>query len=269
MNEPPASTTASDANPGDDAGEVVRHVVVYASPDDPRAFGEHLVEKLGMHPTDAQIQARAVPGLLPGRFTPEQADEVLRAVQELGLSAEILTDADIPELDAAKAIHHARCDEGGLEIVDSRDRVERRFGWNDVRLLSVGYVPLEVDHRYPTDPTGMLTSGRRTWVSSLEISSLSGPEAWLICGSEDHAYRIDHNLMNYEYLGDRKTGSATRNFRMFIEDVADGATRAYRTPAARAYLDHGLLRHYEFRSSDELQRYTQFHILLAHRLRES
>ena len=63
------------------------------------------------------------------------------------------------------------------------------------------------------------------------------------------------------------TGSASRNFRLFIGDIVARSSSAYLPPATRAFLEHGLLRHYEFHDSEELQRYTQFHLLLANRTR--
>ena len=71
--------------------------------------------------------------------------------------------------------------------------------------------------------------------------------------------------MNYEYLSDRKTGSATQNFRLFIEDLVSQSPETAVTPSTRAYRDHGLLKDYEFPSSDALQRYTVFQRLLARR----
>ncbi|MFQ5733276.1 MAG: hypothetical protein ACE5KM_15145 [Planctomycetaceae bacterium] len=269
MNQPSPSTPDVDPVADDAVGEPSCNVVVFALPDDPGRLGDLLVEQLGVHPTDAHIQAHAVPGLLPGRFTRRQAAELVKGVRQLGVSAEIVEDADIPRLEPARTIHHARCTERGLEIVDLRGRVEPFIPWNEVRLLSVGYVPLETARHSLVEPAGLVTSGRRTWASSVEVASLSGPEAWLICGQAGDAYRIDNNLMNYEYLGDRMTGSATRNFHLFVEDVVAGAQDAYLTPAIRAFLDHGLLRHFEFRGSEELQRYTQFHLLIANRARQA
>jgi hypothetical protein len=68
--------------------------------------------------------------------------------------------------------------------------------------------------------------------------------------------------MNYEYLGSRKTPSATRNFRLFVEDLVQRIPSAYVTPATRAFLEHGPPRHYEFDSTDQLRRYTVFHLLI-------
>lgn len=247
-------------------------VVIFAPPDDPQQLSDLLVERLHLHPTDAHIQARAVPGILPGHFTREQADEIVDGARTLGIAAEVHAEADIPRLDdgCAETVHHARCTEAGLEIVDLRNQAERTIGWNDLRLLCVGLVPQEASRHYAaSEPDRILTSGRRTWVSSMDVPGHSAPEAWLIGGPAGDAYHIDHARMNYEALGDRKTSSAARNFRLFVEDVVAKARGVYLPPSTRAFLHHGLIRHCEFRSSEELQRYTQFHWLLANRVRQS
>jgi hypothetical protein len=68
--------------------------------------------------------------------------------------------------------------------------------------------------------------------------------------------------MNYEYLGSRKTDSATHNFGQFVEDLLAKAPAAYVTPAARAFVEHGPQSQYEFDLTDQLRQYTLFHLLL-------
>jgi hypothetical protein len=71
--------------------------------------------------------------------------------------------------------------------------------------------------------------------------------------------------MNYEYLGERKTDSATVNFRLFLDDLLRHTPHAYVTPSTRAFLAHGAERLYHFDSTEHLQRYTQFHCLAHQR----
>jgi hypothetical protein len=71
--------------------------------------------------------------------------------------------------------------------------------------------------------------------------------------------------MNYEYLGERKTDSATVNFRLFLNDLLRNAPQAYVTPSTRAFLTHGAERLYHFDTTGHLQRYAQFHYLAHQR----
>ena len=71
--------------------------------------------------------------------------------------------------------------------------------------------------------------------------------------------------MNYEYLGKRKTFSATANFRLFLDDVIAGARRAYLTPSTRDYLERGSVTDYSFASPDALKHDAILHLLIRRR----
>jgi hypothetical protein len=49
-------------------------------------------------------------------------------------------------------------------------------------------------------------------------------------------FRIDAELMNYEYLADRLSLSTTANFAQFVRDVHRFAIRLTLTPSAQAYV---------------------------------
>jgi hypothetical protein len=73
--------------------------------------------------------------------------------------------------------------------------------------------------------------------------------------------------MNYAYLGARKTRIGDAQLPTVYRRL--DRSNAARLPAARAYVGHGLLRHYEFDSLREHQRFTVFHLLLSHRMQET
>ena len=98
---------------------------------------------------------------------------------------------------------------------------------------------------------------------------MSGPEAWIIRSNPQTGFRIEHNQMNYEYLGERKAGSATHNFRLLLDDLITKTPHAYLTPAARAYQQHGLLKDYEFPSLEVHRQYVLFHWLLSKQMTQS
>jgi len=239
-------------------------VVVFATPDDPHDLAEVLTEVLGIHLTDAMLHARRAPGILPDRMSREQADRLAAAVDELGLHAESVSAEEIPDFGHGEAVHHVQCPEAGLDIFGLRGGLDDCVPWDEIELICVGVVPQETTRHYLTDEMATLSAARRTAPPPHDVPLSPGPELWFIRRSPPHAYRVDHKRMNYEYLGERKTDSATVNFRLFLEDLLRHAPRAYVTPSTRAFLAHGSERLYHFDSTEHLQRYAEFHYL-AHR----
>jgi type II secretory ATPase GspE/PulE/Tfp pilus assembly ATPase PilB-like protein len=240
-------------------------VIIFAAPDDPYALREVLVNALAMHPTDAMIRAHAAPGILPDQLTEEEAARWVATIAQSGVHAEAIPAAEVPDFGHTEAVHHARCLDEGLEVIEIHGEEEQLIPWPEVALLSVGQVPQEVSRRYVMQTT-TLTAARRTLPPPLDVAMPSGPELWVVCMDPVRGFRVDHKRLNYEYLGDRMTDSSTRNFRVFLEDLAGRAASAYRTPATRAFLDHSSVRHYQFDSSEELRRYTAFHLMMRMRL---
>lgn len=240
------------------------HVVVFAAPDDPHDLAEVLAEVMGIHPTDAIIHARHAPGILPDRLSREQADRLTAAVKDLGLHAESISADEIPEFGHGEAVHHVQCPEEGLDIFGLRGGLDDCVPWDEIELICVGVVPQETTKHYLTNEMTNLSAARRTTPGPLEVPLSDGPELWFIRRNPFHAYRVDHKRMNYEYLGGRKTDSATVNFRLFLDDLIRQVPHAYVTPSTRAFLGHGAERLYHFDTAEHLQRYTQYHYL-AHR----
>ncbi len=237
-------------------------LVIYNVPDDPFALRNILVERLGIHPAEAQRLARSAPGMLPEPLDAEVAAGIVQSVKALGVAAAALPDENIPKLDHSELVHHARCLATGLEIVGLRGESECVIPWNDLRLISVGQAPVEGAMHFHAEPTAVVTAAPHPHHPTT-VARQTAIEAWFVRDNPWTAFRMDHSLMNYEYLGERKTGSAASNFRLFLEDVVARAQHAYLTPATRACLEHGLLRHYEFDSREELRHYTVLHLLLA------
>lgn len=241
-------------------------VVVFAAPDDPGELSEVFESALGMHATDAIVHARSAPGVLSLSLPKEQADQIAAGIGAIGLGAEVVAEADLPDLVRPTVVHHAACLEDGLEIMELHGRESALIAWDDVDLLSIGQIPKESSRHYPANDVTTVKSGRRTGPSTLETPLSPGPEAWILCARPFRVYRIDHKRMNYEYLGARKIDSATANFRLFIDDIVARARRAYLTPATRAYVEHGSVADYSFQTADELQRDTILHLLVHRRI---
>jgi hypothetical protein len=151
-------------------------------------------------------------------------------------------------------IHHARCLDQGLEIVDLRGGREQLIAWPEIVLLAIGQVPQEHATHLATGQMAVISSARRSRVVPTEVPLTPGPEALLICEPAARAWRIDHKRMNYEYLGARKTDSATANFRIFVDDLVQRAPAAGLTRSTRAWLDHGAVDSWSFESAADLAR---------------
>ncbi|MFN0056764.1 MAG: hypothetical protein ACKV0T_31860 [Planctomycetales bacterium] len=240
-------------------------VAVFATPDDVADLSEVLSEVLGLHATDAMIHARAAPGILPDRLSREQSERLAQAISDSGLQAAAIPVGEIPTFDHVPMVHHARCAPAGLEILELHGRPQGAIPWSDVELVSVGQVPREGTRHFAPQEMQTVRAARRTGPSTLETPLSPGPQALIIAAGPFPVLRIDHKQMNYEYLGERKTDSATGNFRMFLDDVVSCAPAAYLTPATRAYLRHGSVADYSFESADELVRSTVLHLLLHRR----
>lgn len=240
-------------------------VVVYAAPDDPQELGDVLARVLGLHPTDALVQARTAPGPLSDELPRETAERLAAEISQIGVRAEAVPTAEIPEFKNIVVVHHARCLETGLEVLGLNAEEQMLVAWSDVDLISVGQVPQETARHYVTGEMTALSATRRTSSGPRDILMTPGPTAWLICRSPERELRIDHKRMNYEYLGKRKTFSATANFRLFLDDVIARARQAYLTPSTRDYLVHGSVSDYSFATPDALKRDAILHLLIRRR----
>lgn len=251
-------------NPG---AEPTFRVAVFAAPDDPHSLSDVLERTRRLHRTDALIQARNVPGVLPELLPWEQAVELATAISAIGLHSEAIDAGEIPSLEHALPIHHARCLDQGFEILELHGDEQALIPWANLDLLSIGQVPQEQSRRLvASDSTTAVRAGRHVGPTTLETPLFPGPQAWLLCVHPFRAYLIDHKRMNYESLGERKSDSATDNFRKFIDDIVSRARHLYLTPATRAWLEHGSVADYAFATSDDLKRSTVLNLLL-HRSR--
>ncbi len=241
------------------------HIVVFAAPDDPHDLAAVLADVLGIHRTDAMIHSRLVPGILPEHLSSDEARRLTAAVNELGLHAECVPTHEIPSFGHGESVHHVRCHAAGVDVFGLRGELEDCVPWNEIELVCVGVVPQETTKHFLTNEMATLSAARRTSHAPLEVALTAGPELWLVRRNPFHAYRVDHKRMNYEYLGTRKTDSATVNFRLFMDDLLRNVPHAYVTPSTRAFLMHGPERLYQFDTAEHLQRYAEYHYLAHQR----
>src|SRR5437763_4900594 len=75
------------------------------------------------------------------------------------------------------------------------------------------------------------------------------------------AFRVVENQMNYAYLGDRLSTSASENFPVFLADLCARAEGAYITHPTRALLEHRDRAESTFPSSQALLDYSTHRLL--------
>lgn len=240
-------------------------VVVYAAPDDLRELGGIIERVLGAHATDALVRAHTVPGALHDELPRETAEQLAAEISQIGVRAEAVPASEVPEFNNITVVHHARLLDTGLEVLGLNAQEQMLVAWNDIDLISVGQVPQEMARHYVTGEMATISAARRTTPGPKDILMTPGPSAWLVCKNPDRQLRIDHKRMNYEYLGRRKTFSATANFRLFLDDVIARARQAYLTPSTRDYLEHGSVTDYSFASPDALKHDAILHLLIRRR----
>ena len=251
----------ADVQPADDPGSVYR-VAIFSRSSDPDAIAGALVGSLGLNRIDAKIHAAQVPGVLPDRLTREQAESLVAAIKATGVTAIAVAQSDIPQLNHPETIHHAACLDDGLEIIGLSGSRSGFVAWDDLEFLSVGHVPLESAHHYASESNVVVRSSPHTFEEQSEGIAVSGPVCWIIARNPQRVFFINHSRMNYDYLGDRKSSSATANFHEFLTDLARLATTAYLTPATHAILDRGSASDYLFKDSEQFKQATVLQFLL-------
>ena len=251
----------TDVRPPADSDSVFR-VAIFSRSSDPDAMVAALVDSLELNRIDAKIHVAHIPGVLPDRLTREQAEFVVSAVKETGVAAAAVAQSEIPQLNHPETIHHAACLDDGLEIIGLTGSRSGFVSWDDLEFVSVGHIPLESAHHYASESNVVVHSSPHTFEEESEGIAVSGPVCWIIARNPQRVFFINHSRMNYDYLGDRKSSSATANFHEFLTDLTRLATTAYLTPATHAILNHGSASDYLFKDAEQFKQATVLQFLL-------
>jgi hypothetical protein len=238
-------------------------IAVFATPDDRTELASVLREQLNLLPTDAAIQARNLPGVLPERLPLAQAQRVSEGIREHGLHAEAFPANSIPELHPCETPHHLRWPAEGLQLCDLQGRVEHTIPWADIELVSLGQISTMAMGPGAIPPIVTVSAGGHP-VPHRDTHSRhsSGLEILILSRNPRRVLRLDQKRLNYEFLGDRRSDSAANNIRLFLAELAQLAPGTYLTPATTAFLSHDVLSRYEFGSFEELERRTVLHALI-------
>jgi hypothetical protein len=237
-------------------------LVVLRAPTDHTLLGEVFRDQLHLNGIDALGRARRMPGVLKDHLTREQAEALAVAIREAGWEAVAVPVNELPDPAHAETVHHARCSESGLALMGLSGEVESQIAWEAVRLLCIGEAPLETSRHYRLNER-YVTAGQYLHGGPLDLPTPPSLQLWIECLPPTTLLVVAHQHMNYEYLGSRRTDSATVNFRSFVDDLVRFAPRAVRTPSTEAYLNGHDSQRYRFNSADDLAHHVVWQIMLA------
>lgn len=238
-------------------------IAIFNRAEDPAALSEVFQRILGIHSTDATIWSHHVPGILNENFSAEQAQSLVDALRALGLDVTAVRSNEIPDLHRALNVHHVRCEDGGLQLIDLHGNLQALIPWNDIQMICVGEAPLSSAHHYPPTNWRIVSVGHHYQHPDSITATQHDLQVWITCRSPHPHLHIDHEHMNYEYLGARRVESATINFSHFIQDVTTRATAALLPESTHAFLTHLQPEHYRFKSTEDLLHYSTLHSVLA------
>lgn len=236
-------------------------IAVFSPHSNPEQLAELFQHLLQVHPTDAMIWARQLPGILNHTFTAEKAELLTTAIGKLGMHAISVPTAEVPDLRHSVALHHARCGSEGLEVIGLHDVPENAIPWSAIQMVCVGETPLESSHHYSSGDWSGVSAGHHYQSPGVAVPNTPSLQAWITCAPPFPTLRIDHQHMNYEYLASREVESSAVNFKQFIQDLVGHATRAFLTASTQAYLQHIGPERFRFRSAEDFLRYAKLNAL--------
>jgi hypothetical protein len=249
-------------------------LVIFEPVDDPQTLRELVSRVTGRHPTDAVQWLARAPGTWPEPLSDSAVRAILDGLYEAGIAAEAWRTDLFPELSPARTIHRAACLAEGLRIEGLRGEPTHWVPWDRVELICAGRIAADDEFRHVRGPRwpSTVVSGIRALalmkprpVSRLARSSRipHDPVGEVIIVRDDPriAFRAIENQMNYAYLGNRRTNSATENFPVFVADLCARAERAYITDSTRSLLERQGPGEYDFPSSQALLEYATHRLL--------
>jgi hypothetical protein len=154
-----------------------------------------------------------------------------------------------PELGPPRTVHDAACLPEGFRVKGLRGEPTHWVPWSKVELVCAGRVEAEDEFRSVnpmTWPSAVATglralTFRKPRPRSRTSRAMRVPrdpvgEALIVRNDPRITFRVIENQMNYAYLGDRLSTSASLNFPLLVADLCARADSAFITPSTRAML---------------------------------
>jgi hypothetical protein len=249
-------------------------LVVFEEIDEPQEVRDLFCRVTGIHPTDAMLWIARVPGVWAKPLPEEQVRPLLDGLYEFGVAAEAWRTDQFPDLTPPRTVHDAACLPEGFRVKGLRGEPTHWVPWDKIELISAGRIDIDDEFRAVSPPlwTSALTMGLR----ALTLRSANPPdrkaramriprdpvgEVIIVRRDPRIAFRVVENQMNYSYLGDRLSTSASENFPVFLTDLCTLARDAYITHPTRALLGRGDVSECGFPSSQALLDYSTHRLL--------
>ena len=235
MNDATGSTSPTAGEPTVSSAVKYRLAVAMESVDQEQALPV-LKEVLGFNAIDGRNRLRHIPAVWPGEFDQSVARTAAAKLQSLGIETAAVPVDTIPDLRLARTLHRVACVENGLVVISLSGETEQTIPWSHVGLLSIADI---VDVHGRTE--GRLPDGvfrHDPGIADLKSHPEDhGLELWILCDPPFEAFRIVADMMNYEYLKERRTSSSADNFQNLICDILQYSGSAFLTPSTRDYLN--------------------------------
>ncbi|MFO0917311.1 MAG: hypothetical protein U0872_03230 [Planctomycetaceae bacterium] len=231
-----------------------RRLAVLTKPKDLQRAAELLSETTGIQPLDALIAMQHSPSVLHVPMTEGQGAAMVALLHGLGVKSVVVPCMELPNFENPVVIHHARCLPAAFEILETSGAPLGQIPWGSIAVAAIGAIPGRTAHHYSGQARTLVSAAPSAPVGPIDVPDTSLMELWILRRNHSAAYRLDHRRFNYEGLGDRKSTSATANFRLFAKEFVSHLSAASLTESTCAYLGQAPQSAYEFASRDDLQR---------------
>jgi hypothetical protein len=227
-----------------------------------------------MHPTDAVQWLARAPGTWPQQLDEKTVRGLLDGFYDAGIAAEAWRVDRFPDLSPPRTIHRAACTKEGFRIEGLRGEPTHWVTWDRVELICAGWISSNDEFRNVQSPRwpSTVVSGiralalmkpkpnvRHARASRIPRDPIS--EVVIVRRDPRIAFRVVENQMNYAYLGDRLSQSASENFPVFLADLCARADAAYITESTRSLLERREPGEHEFPSPQALLEHATHRLL--------
>lgn len=226
----PSSSPSSEANPA-------RYRLAIASDNvDQNAALPILQRTLGLNAIDARTRLNHVPAVWIEEFDQGVAQSAAAQLQELGIEAAAVPADKIPDLRQVRTLHRVACIASGLVIDSLTNETDQTIPWSRVGLLSIADI-VDVHGRTEGRLPDMFYRHDPGITDQKALPGDHGLELWILCDPPFEAFRIVADMMNYEYLQERRTSSSSDNFQSFVCDILEHGSNVLLTGSARDFLN--------------------------------
>lgn len=243
-------------------------VIVYDLPPEREELLAVLINEFGYHKTDARIRLRHLPGILSEVFPHERATQLAVALENVGCHTSVVSVEELPDLVHAPLLHHVRCEEQGLMVLDMDGELVAVHPWSSFVFLSVGAVPrssVEQTTRSQVVPT--VTASREPLSTPMRVGELTN-EMWLCCGSPEQFYRVLEHEMNYEFLGEQMSNSSSVNFKLLVQEILKHAPGLAYSASTRLFLNDQPQENFSYPSAADFRELVAGQIVVVHEVRK-